>query len=311
MTVGISISNGLEGVLISDRRVTTTYGSHCDAVIKQVDVNTPHYNGTFCFAGEAALAGIAIQELSKLIETGPSIMSALQSLPTHFTEEMVKKPEESGEEHGHDRGHGHNLQLHKDHEDHSKVKRYELQIMGTGYRDAKLITYFVDYSRLFHGDDHKIVKIVGFTPPLAIGSGAKAVDTFSATNLSGIALKDLKAPDLLMLALQAYCVSTTDSGVGGAPDITLFQESQRIRFDREHAMTAANLAGAYASQGFAELNFARMRNLTDSLVKDVIQPGAFDFAAAANLVDKTLTGLKGRFTPPSSWMEYANQNRWR
>jgi hypothetical protein len=119
--------------------------------------------------------------------------------------------------------------------------------------------------------------------------------------LQGAELENMSDAEMLFEAVNAYCTSTVNQGVGGTPKIAyVTKEKCRILAPRD-TITMVNLSGIYLS-GNQELDRETVRKCFRGILEN-----RFDYSQAAENLNLTESVLTNICIPLSSWQEAENR----
>ena len=135
-----------------------------------------------------------------------------------------------------------------------------------------------------------------------IGSGSDGSNSYFSNVLQGINVKDLDLPRLCYLAMNGYCFSNVNHGVGGVPKLAIVEKDGVKILDRNKSICLANVSGAHLTGGTANLD----RPAVVKIYEEVLSGKEADYDRISKTLDLTPNALCNLYIPFSSWQEHAN-----
>ncbi len=303
MTVGLTLSNGLEAIVITDKRVSDGR-RQSDVANKAGVLNADNYNCVLFGSGNGSYvfdlidgigtynAGNFDELFSELSRTHQSsfLKNMGQMVQTWREQANVRVQVEQDERKRDALFDQMKSQIMQQYDKLIQDPQHTTTFLLVGYdaEKRKIRTYFIS-----HNGSAEINM-----PNYQIGSGADGAGMYFSEELQGIDLKRLSPENLLHHALNAYSVSTINQGVGGTPCIVHVSHDGAVSLPRERAVALANLVGAYR---------AGMPNVDEAIVDESLA-GAFNGKLDIGKIGSKLAmGNVGLvYVPFSSWKEAAN-----
>ncbi|MBI4438302.1 hypothetical protein HY640_00040 [Candidatus Woesearchaeota archaeon] len=315
MTVGISVTNGLEAVIITDARVTQG-ARQTDAGIKAAVFNADTFGGVIFGAGNgdyiwevlSTINGLQQDTLKETVESANALHQA--RVFSYYTEYLETKMREiymkarliqdPGQQDEFVRIKRNELMHEYDQHQQNPANRTQFAVVGFDINGSPGIkTFCFDFGRLAQC----------FGDTIYLGGGADASNIYLIEELQGIDTKLLRKPDLLFYALNAYALSTLNTGVGGTPTIAMVERGGARTLGHELSVVLTNLTGAYKAR-------VPSIGLTDDETKGFIAQ-----VVSKGLTPDVLGNLSSRlglspesvgsiYMPFSSWKKKANNERY-
>ncbi len=308
MTVGITFTNGLEAIVITDKRVSGS-GRQSDSVDKMGEFNGAGYQGVIFGSGSGSLVESVIQRLDKLKgETPPEfviniynhLQDKLTGLITFTTKEEQNKIKRKAK-------------FIADEEAQKQFVQGELARLIEGidkrigehpdFRTEFIVTLYDTatervanfyINRSYHGE--------AFAPHHEIGSGADAANLYLSAALQGVDNKKLTAGELLFYVITAYAHANLNEGVGGTPKIAHISERGCKILPVEQSKALTNLSGAYVSRYEPSLT----PDIMKKYCRELLAGKKNYFNRIARMLKMTPDSLTTMAVPYSSWQERAN-----
>lgn len=309
MTVGISLTNGKEAIVITDSQVSGT-GRKSDSVQKIGEFKADKYHGVIFGTGNANSILRVIRHPHEF--HSQSIEDFAQAIGTHYKTQTDKHERKILEDER--RALDQKAALITDEKERESFVARQLNELFVKYdkmredpsqnrslfvttaynKDKKRIDNFIiDNNGAHHLSlDH-----------IEVGSGDDGANVYFSTKLQGIHIPNLKVPQMLFFCMNAYSISNMNVGVGGVPKVGIINEDETSTLARDKTILLANLSGAY----LAEYN--KRVSQKDKVL------GTFERALEKGRDIKEIvedSGLDGEiftrlYVPYSSWQDSANQ----
>lgn len=308
MTVGISLTNGLEAVVITDSRGSNKSSQRkTDSEIKLVGVKGQEHHGVLYATG----LDYFIYGLHALVtkETEKSEEEFIAWLSSCFNERRKKSEEEHliyVREEVERRGLIYADPAQRAHFIQSTIAQ-QLQAFNEKKNDADTRFMVVVYEEGQNRINMWSISDTGYskkdTRKIIIGSGQEEADAYIRTKTEGINFQSLSVSDILFFGINAYAYSTQITSVGGIPQIAIVSKDGTRILERERAIALANLSGAYLAAGSKRLTIRNTRKAMRGILEAEFPQ--YDIVAEQMDTDpKTITGI---YIPYSSWQERANR----
>lgn len=312
MTIGITLTNGLEAVVITDRRGTGAYGRQSDSSTKAEPFEGNAYHGVMFGAGEGnvvlgLLSGIGrLPPSGNIDEFAENVRSFCQGKIDAYNaqyldlmrNEIHKKAAliaDAAQKEQFVQQEVSRLMQQYDHFSQDP-NRQSTFILAAFDRTAKR-------ARQFYLSQGMITEF--FSPHAEIGSGADGAGMYFATKLQGLNPSGMDIGQMAFLAMNAYCSATVNMGVGGTPQIYLIDEAGTEALIRKRSVALANISGAY----LAEL-ITPKPDIALTYVRDIIKHKEPRYDLIAEKLGLNPAALTTIWIPPSSWQETANATRF-
>ncbi|MBS3146722.1 hypothetical protein J4471_03425 [Candidatus Woesearchaeota archaeon] len=309
MTVGISLSNGLESIVITDSQ--STYGEYRESASsnKLGQFKSSNYHGVIFGTGSANIHHSITSRLNnfegeKLDEYVQSINSYLFSQEETNSANYLKGKEREI--------HRKAIIIVNDEERKNFVSQQTL-IALSDYDKLKSQnpTYFVLVA--FDILSNKIRKFVidsnmvpeQFHSHMEIGSGSDGANFYFTTKLQGVDTSKLQPAELTFFVCNAYCLSTINTGVGGTPKIASVNKDgvHIISVGKTRALT--NLSGAYLSEFRGKRLFAQK---TLEFFEEILNTDSPNYDKISKYIGVSKNTLISTEIPYSNWQERANSS---
>ncbi|MBI5001954.1 hypothetical protein HZC31_01065 [Candidatus Woesearchaeota archaeon] len=306
MTVGISLTNGKEAIVIADSRVSAA-GRQSDSANKLDTFSCNNYAGVLFGAGYGNLVLGVLKSLSsfkggsldQFIEVvvrdhQQRVRNADCSYLEYVKGEIQKKAEVIADEEQKRRFIYE--EQHKAMENYARNKQVADTIFTVVAYDQQ-----ADKVRLFSINEASAMQ--NFQDHSEIGSGADGAHMYLSTKLQGVDTTQLPLQDLIFFALNAYNQATVNQGVGGTPKIAVVSKQGIKVLEYERTVALANLSGACLS-GFPEGVTSDTVRKSLAAIATGENPQYPEIAAIVGIEPTVLSGL---YVPYSSWQERANR----
>ncbi len=310
MTVGISFTNGLEAVVITDRRVSM--GSRQSDSVNKLAIfdGQMQYRGVVFGAGNASFVN---QILSSVGDVSASNFSEFTQVLFRkdqiFWQNYVQSFIESNrgdvylkglllpsDEERQKFAQGEAQRLIQEIDRAKQSPDYNVQIAIVGFDDASgsIRQFYLDHCRM-----SELVR-----DNFQIGSGVDGSNIYFAEELQGIDSSKLKMEELLYFALNSYSLASIDAGVGGTPNIVLLSKEGAKPVPRNPTVAMANLVGAERA-GIARKALSGRSQVVE-LISGLLEGTAEAYSCAAKSMGVNENTLTGIYIPPASWKEASN-----
>jgi hypothetical protein len=308
MTVGIAVSCGQEAIALTDSQTSSYQGRHSNSVDKmsRFDGENP---GILFGAGPSNLVERMVQSHGSC--SSESIEGFVDALYALYKDET-------------DRSEKSYLSLRKEDlkkklaiiDDESKRAEYCDREISEIFQDFGQYKYSKDnYScfvvvsydkaiekiRIFRFDSR--LKSEHFSNHIQIGSGIDAANLYLISSLQGLSPTELSFPDSAFFALNAYSMSTINTGVGGTPRIALVSKNGSEFLPKEKSIALVNISGAHVS-GYRDSILTQEK--TREMIREVMAEENPDYKSIARSLRLNKDTLTTAYIPYSSWMERAN-----
>lgn len=308
MTVGITLDNGIEALVVTDSRVSGA-GRQSDSSNKLGVFSKDNYHGTVFGAGSANLALSVIDrpqdfEGAEIDGYVDDIQKQLNSLVDVYDKQVVERGRIDTEK---------KAVLYTDEADRKRYINDEntkvLQALERNQTERQTQLVLVAYDtvkksiRKFSVNLDTHLEL--FIPHHEIGSGADGAHWYFSTKLQGADPKKLKSEDLAFFGVNGYSQATVNFGVGGIPKIAFVTKDGVRVLSPEQACALANLSGAYLAE-FDSLTTHSVRRH----FKDVLSEERPRYAAIARTLGMNRDAFTGTVIPYSSWQEQVNTKRY-
>ncbi len=307
MTVGISFTNGVEAIVITDSRISGP-SRQSDSVNKLGEFNKEAYHGFIVGSGSSYIVqGLYVRLISCQGESLDSYVAEVQSKIGSKVRELRQG----------------NLQVQKDEllekanlvlDEADRKKFLEqgtirlLQEFDKLKEDPITQTRFIltaydkesKRARHFYIDAAQWVE--QFSADYETGSGLDGAHFYFAGVLQGLDTRKLSSNALLFHAINAYAQASLNIGVGGTPQIARVSSEGNKVLSVEQARVLTNVSGAYTSRYTPHLTPDRMKRYCG----EVLQGKRTSFANIARMLNTTPDSLTTMAIPYSVWQERAN-----
>lgn len=311
MTVGISLTNGREAIVIADSRSTASSGGrYSDSAEKILGCSHDTYHGFLLEAGQGNLTmgifskvrGVSYKCLDELVAAvSENFRGAIDKIDADYVATNKREIEK-------------NAMAISDEEARAQYMRQEIERLLKAFGERKKENPV--YHSYFAGVafDKKAGKVRQFwinenvanelyMPYILLGSGDDGAHLYFSAKLQGIKPDKLSSADLSFHAMNAYSFATLNVGVGGTPLIgTISSEETRI-LDAERAIAAANISGAYLAEGHQKLT----RRKAKRYISEVLHSKNPPYKNIAQEVGINVEAMTTLVIPYSSWQEKANR----
>ncbi|MEK6920634.1 MAG: hypothetical protein AABX82_02025 [Nanoarchaeota archaeon] len=310
MTVGISLTNGKEAIVIADSRSTASNGGRqSDSAEKLLHYQGKNYHGflletgsaTYTEATYAQVKGSSYDSLDHLVAAVKSIYGGIFDRNDQAYLESQKKEIEK------------KAALIDKEEERTRYVAQEIErlmhMFGTRKSEPAYNSHFAaagydanaNRVRLFWINENVVTELQ--MPYVLIGSGSDSAHLYFTAKLQGTKKETLTKEELYFYALNAHSFATLNAGVGGTPLIGITDAEKSRLVVPERTIAAVNISGAYLAEGHDGLTGKRTKNYVAEVLEDR-NPGYKAIAKELGLTIETLTTL---VIPYSSWQERANR----
>lgn len=306
MTVGITFTNGLEAIVITDSRVSEL-SRESDSASKMGMFKKDSYHGIVFGSGSAVSVLSIIEELDVVDGNSVEDYAAALHEKLHSHEKKILNLNLQVEhEHIHRKA-----QLILDEKARAQFIEQEIGKLMQGYEKYRndspnlqtnlvITAYAAERVRLF--SINRIQWEERFDAHGEIGSGTDGANLYLGAALQGINTKMLTAGELLFYVVNAYSYATLNIGVGGTPKIAHFsQRSSRI-LPVEQTRLLTNISSAYTSRYTPTLTPQRMKKYCT----DILAGQNVSLSHLAQMLNMTPNSLQTMAIPYSIWQERAN-----
>ncbi len=311
MTVGISLTNGKEAIVIADSRSTASNGGRqSDSAEKMLQYKGSTYHGflleaglaTHTMATYARIKGSSHDSLEAIVEAvKASHAEILGKSDNDYILSQKKEIEKTAKIHGDEQARAQYV-----------AQQVEKLLMIFGQRkreDPAFQSSFaaVGYDRntgrvrLFWINENVATEL--HMPYVLLGSGTDSAHLYFTAKLQGTKQERLSKNDICFHAINAYSFATLNAGVGGTPLIGMIQQEQTRILDTQRTIAAVNISGAYLAEVSEQLTRAKAKEYM-AIVLHEEKPKYKDIARELGLNVEALTTL---VIPYSSWQEKANR----
>lgn len=316
MTVGISLTNGLEAVVITDGRVSGMGGRQSDSADKMGLFVKDNYVGVISGSGVSNLVNEINKNVNRiqgenLDEFVYGIQQKHKSSVDKFKDGYLQYEKEEIERRSNIYANEEDQRGFKQNETVRRLNKYEehtndnrAEFLLTAFdREAERIRVFYVNSELvseWHLDH------------IENGSGSDGANLYLATKLQGIDPSKLSFSDIAFFAMNAYSLSTVNMGVGGTPKIAKVSKDEDKEgakvIDLEKTTILGNLSGAYLSEFNPELTAERTRDFFKTIMDENQEP---DYETIAGMLDLNVGVLTTTYIPLSSWQDRSNRQHFK
>lgn len=317
MTVGISLTNGLEAIVITDSRVSSQAGRQSDCVNKTRFFNNRYYKGVIFGTGSSVFVlGLLnyINELTSSHNNKNNLDNLVNSLQERYKatinredclylqnhkDEILKKASTISDE-------GERINYIKKEiaelmQRYIDMKEEPNHITNTTYFILVAYDKKMNKIRQFHITSKYSIELP--LEHIEIGAGADGANMYFFSKLQGIDVSELALGDLGFFAANAYSLSTINTGVGGTPKIAVISQGDVKILSPNRTTAIVNLSGAYlASEGSVSLSQKIVREYINGIING--KPQYNKIATAIGIEQST---LKNIYIPYSSWVERTNK----
>ncbi len=309
MTVGISLTNGKEAVLLADS---------CETSAGRLSNST---NKLHTFEGETYVGALMGAGSGHYIETLTSQLAGLRQErledTVHCMSDKLKAKYDYNKQRGIEnqrREIALKASLIADEEKRKQFTDQEIaRAFGQyekGWEDQNVGFLVVGYDKTTDGVRQFLFDHNGYEEHhnihAYIGSGMEGAHRYFYEKLQGIPHNAMKPDELLFFALNAYMHATINQGVGGAPKIALVSQEGVQIVPYRTTCALANVTAAYAAEYSDELT----RQKTEDLLKQIHRDEKFDFRQIERYVGLNADALSTMVIPYSIWQERANAIRF-
>lgn len=309
MTVGITVNNGREAVVVTDSRVSG-HGRQSDSVDKMGVFIRPDYWGVIFATGRADY----IEGVIRHVDTfqGDDWPSLVRDVQKNYND-RAKKDLEAARENG-KRKIAFEAEVYTESDKKEEfVRTQTIGLLNDVGRFRKCVidpTVFVAVGfdkkskRVYQHGFNWYESNEGDSAHHEIGSGADGANMYLSTKLQGLEPGKLERPELVFYGLNAYANATVNEGVGGTPKIACIGEQGCTVLPVRMTSLLANLSGAYLSEyNSGVLTIDSMREL----FANIIGRRKADPHLLRKGTGLSRSGLENICIPFSSWQEAANR----
>ena len=303
MTIGISFTNGLEAIVITDTRAVGS-GRQSDSVNKMGEFSNKNYHGVLFGAGPANDVERAIKEVREVhTENLDMLVANLQMVHQKNIEEYERALVASK------RGEIERkcAFIPKDSERDEKIRQEttdEMERFEQYKHENRATLILVGFDKLKKRTRHFWVNDKAYLEShlehIEIGSGSDGANMYFATKLQGAEPKKFDLGDLLFFVANGYSQATINAGVGGTPKIVTITSERNNVLPVKKSRVIANLSGAYLAE-IPGLD----RETVKSYLRDILNDLNREKEIARVLGINTNT-LRTLLIPYSSWQERVN-----
>ncbi len=309
MTVGISLTNGLEAIVITDTRASKS-GRESDSIDKMGQFQYDNFHGAIYGAGSGnivigVLNNLDLEGIENLDQYAEAIQTEIRNI-TQVSDQSYLENARAGIQSRAQLLDEPKREVFIEQETMRELQRFEA-FKQNSQSAFTLVAYDKDQGKIrkfyFHRDGYEEF----FIDRTQIGSGSDGADMYFSTKLQGIDTKGLDSDKLAFFAANAYSSSTVNHGVGGTPKIAQITEDEVNVLAPEHTIAMCNLSGAYLSEmpGTGLTRQGYIAAMGAALRSDSSQYN--DIAQALDINFPTLTGMA---IPSSVWQERANRRMY-
>ncbi|MBN1386029.1 hypothetical protein JW968_03570 [Candidatus Woesearchaeota archaeon] len=307
MTVGISMHNGLEAIVVADAKVSmgfresdrwqkvgafehetfhgVLYGAGNGEFLSRVLENLPEPGSGQKFFIESYVKQIesmlhdyrkdAVEQVAK--DASERIMLRAEAIPIIETRQKYIETETS--------------KALKEAEDCMNTVQTGIIVVAYDKSKSKIRQFQVSASGAHESTDSN----------LPIGSGSDASQLYFAKKLQGLDTNKLGLSDLMFFGANAYSDAQLNHGVGGTPSIVRINEEGVSLLGRDKVCAIVNLSAAYMTEYDHTLTLNRTRQLVASVMS-----GSPDYVTIAKKLDLNVEALTTTAIPYSAWQARAN-----
>ncbi len=340
MTVGITLTNGKESIVITDSRVSG-WGRQSDSVDKMGDFSREDYSGVIYGTGFGNFIEGIIRNLGdfpgdNLDEFVNSVFTTHRARVDSYDRDILEQNrreiakrarvmspeaqldsiveranhiEEAGRDEFIKRELARVLKRYDDYfnkELSSLVEGYERSKQDPSNQTSFMLVGFdnkVEKIRLFGIHPTGFVEI--YVNHAEIGSGADGANLYLSKVLQGVDVRKLDDSTLAFFVVNAYSTATVNQGVGGTPKLARISKNGVKIFDLEQTRILTNLSSAYLSDFNNDLT---VRKVIDFFSKVKEEPKRDVKSEIAKLVGLNIETLVSTYIPLSSWYERTNRD---
>ncbi|MBW2991315.1 hypothetical protein KY348_06475 [Candidatus Woesearchaeota archaeon] len=313
MTVGISFTNGLEAIVITDSRVSG-WGRQSDSINKLEKFEKDNYSGVMFGSG----SGNKVEGILTNIEGEHFTGNTVEEYVASIHKKLREKTDEI------ERIYAQNIKknilnqaeiISDPNNKKDYIKNEESKELNNFRRDKRdgsalfaLTSFDKQEGKIRQFQFHETAYAEQYGSHIEIGSGADGAHWYFTTKLQGMDNKKLKPDQLAFYAMNAYSFSTMNRGVGGTPKMAHVSKQGVKIIPLEQTRVLANLSGAY----LAELPETKLDyDNTKRCFKEVLN----EKEPRYDMINMTLGFGKDNIAqttliPYASWQEKANSERF-
>lgn len=328
MTVGITITQGegLEGIVITDSKVTSMLDRESNSVNKIGLIqpnNDRNFHGVLYGAGSGHVVAQAIKSIANIDSN--NIEAFAEEIGKNWRENyhaVERKIRENLKKEAYNRA---SLYLTGDIENatESEKQRYNENLyrrlneveshlgeLIKGFNgNLLLVGYDKNKNKIRKFGIQRLGEEELFAEHIEIGSGADGANFYFSEKLQGIPLDaKLGTEELLFYAVNAYNASNMNQGVGGRPRIVNVNKESNKEFTPEQTRMLVNLSSAYLSEIKQE---ELTRTDTVEFIKRIMENDKDAYKEITKILDPQHDLLSRMIIDPSSWRESANHEYYK
>ena len=308
MTIGISLSNGKEAVVMTDSRGSTLMRKS-DSYDKMELFFDDNYHGVFCGTGDAnlllglndKLKDIGCDSLDEfvfcIVESAGDVInvSDLQYI-YNLKKEITKKMEFLDE----DDPYRDDVFVDKLSE---ALEAYDGRKLDEGNSLFELVAFDKEVGKIRQFLINPYKSEERYLGHLEIGSGSDGSNLYFSTKLQGLDRKNLTMNELLFFSCNGYNVSTVNNGVGGIPKIAQISEENCENFSPHQCIALTNLSGAYLS------SHPNLNSVSETLkyIDGIVENDLEIYEILSEKLEISGKNLRTIFIPYSSCQKYFNE----
>ncbi len=307
MTVGITLTNGIESVMIADSRETSGQ-RESDRAKKIALFNSTGYSGAICAAGQANyIESIfkkindyridALVDFSKIISDDvlTEMKSQVYSRAKPLVDDTYLKASWIANKSEKDKFLKQNISRVMSDYDAELRRASNLSFLISGFDNEKnkIKTLLAN-----PGNNLEIHDV-----HYEIGSGTDGSNLYLNEKLQGIAPQNLSFDELLFFAINAYSKSNINRGVGGTPTIALISKDNTSLLSDENVIALGNISGAYLS----EFNSKKINRDFFMVALGDMRANRLDYDKVAHALKLTPYATNSMYIPFNSWQETTNR----
>ncbi len=309
MTVGLSLTNSLEAVVITDSRVSGL-GRQSDSVNKMgVFSKSSLFHGVIFGTGSGNLIEGVTRSSQEV--NAPTLDDYAAQTQRIFTERYTALKTQAIATLRHEielkmgllpeaeRGKPMEIEIHR------AMDAYEEQLRNSATyfslcafdnKQGHIRQFFINNGREneYFGDHQEI------------GAGSDGANMYFFTKLQGVNPKKLTTFDLFFHGVNAYSLATVNQGVGGTPKIAFLNKKEALILDPVKVRALTNLSGAYLADFIKP-----SRRKIEGTIRDIVFAKRPDYDSLAKDLRLSLHSLKTTAIPYSAWQERANASVYR
>ena len=306
MTVGITITNGLEAIVVTDSR-GSSMGRESDFFNKMNNLSRDNYSLVTFGTGSADFILDILDNLQNI--TGSNINDYTNNLQAYFGRKSDAFDLASLNHHKNEIGKKATLienpderaqfirqRLGESMQEYDKSKQSQTNFVLAGFdKELNKIKFFSIYASMF------VEKPISH---IEIGSGMDGANSYLVSKMQGLDASKMKVEDLLFYALNAYSTSTMNQGVGGRPSIARISKEGCEILPIERTIALTNLSGAYLSDNSKH---KLSKTYVKKVINQVLTSKTPDYESVAKRIGLNEGTIRTMCIPYSSWQEQANK----